>query len=229
MRYDYILIDIDDTLFNFSVAEETALRRLFEKYGFEFNNDVLQEYRKYNLATWRDIEAGVCTTKDLPERRFKNIIDESVFETHEDYLKFSNGYIEELKECAFVYDDSEALLKALYGKCKILVVTNGVKTVQDGRLSKSGFNKYFDKVYISEVIGCQKPSKEFFDYVMNDAGIKDRDKCIILGDSLTSDMQGGRNAGITTCRIVRGTKNNEKNPLCDYEIDNLIDFLEIVK
>ncbi len=228
MKYDNIFIDIDDTLFDFSMAEEASLKNLFEKNGLPFDDEFLSIYREHNLKLWRDIEKGVYTTDDLSELRFDGLVDKSRFGSHEEYLKFSDGYIDELACCPFVFDDAKPMLDKLYGKCNMYIVTNGVARVQYSRLEKSGLSGYFKRVFISEEIGLHKPLKKYFEYIFNAENITDKSRCIILGDSLTSDMLGGRNAGITTCRIVRKGSRIKENPLCDHQIRSLDEFIDIV-
>ncbi len=229
MKFDYVFIDIDDTLFDFSKAEEISLKNLLETHNIKFTKEFLDEYRSHNLKLWQKIEQGALTTDELPELRFEGLIDESLFDSHVAFIKFSNGYIDGLANCPFIFDDTKPLLDKLFGKCKIYIVTNGLQRVQHPRLDASGLKKYFDGIFISEEMGVQKPEKEFFDYIFEKENIKDREKCIILGDSLTSDMQGGRNAGITTCRIVRNGKPISESDLCDYQIRSLDEFLNIVE
>lgn len=227
MKFDHIFIDIDDTLFDFSKAERASLENLFNKHGLTFDDEFLAKYRKHNLKLWQDIEKGVYTTADLSELRFDTLVDKERFASHDEYLKFSDGYIDELARCPFVFDDAKPMLDKLYGKCNMYIVTNGVTRVQYNRLKASGFDRYFNKIFISEEIGLQKPLKKFFEYIFREENITDKSRCIILGDSLTSDMQGGRNAGITTCRIVRNKK-IKPNSLCDYQITGLDEFVNLV-
>ena len=115
------------------------------------------------------------------------------------------------------------LAPRLKGKVKLYAVTNGVTTTQTPRLEKSGLLPYFDGVFISEQMGCKKPEAEFFDKVFAAIGVSDRSRTVILGDSLTSDMQGGRNAGIKTCYF--GTDPDDR---CDFSITDLTQFPSIL-
>ena len=117
------------------------------------------------------------------------------------------------------------LLQRLQGKCRMFAVTNGVLTTQQPRLEKSGLNRYFEQVFISEQMGCKKPEKAFFDQVFAAIGPVDKSRCLLLGDSLTSDMQGGRNAGIATCYLGKDTG----DPRCDYVIEDLLQLPEILE
>ena len=119
---------------------------------------------------------------------------------------------------------SVELLDALRGRCRLFAVTNGVVTTQLPRLERSGLNACFEQVFISEAMGCKKPEPEFFDKCFAAMGPVDKSRCMLLGDSLTSDMQGGRNAGIATCLLGKPTD----DPRCDYVIQDLLELLPLL-
>ena len=225
-RFETVLMDIDNTLFDFDKTEENALRDTFEKYGVTFTQKALDEYRNTNRLLWERFEKGEIEKEYILEHRFDKVCKDNCL--HSDKAEMNDFYTDSLSKYFFPCDGAEELCKALHGKCKLYIVTNGLKKVQDGRIALSKMGKYFDGIFISEVMGVQKPSKEFFDIVFDAAQNKDRAKAIILGDSLTSDMTGGRNAGITTCRILPAGEKPQGNPLCDYEITHLSQFADIV-
>ena len=142
-----------------------------------------------------------------------------------DPLEANETYAKGLQQSAVLMPGCMELLNALHGKCRLFAVTNGVVTTQLPRLAKSGLDRYFEQVFISETMGSKKPAKEFFDLVFAAIGPVDKARCILLGDSLTSDMQGGRNAGIATCFLGKDTGDDR----CDYVISDLMEFLESVK
>ena len=118
------------------------------------------------------------------------------------------------------------LLEALHGKCRVYVVTNGDTFAQESRIARSGLAHLFDGVFISEQLGTKKPEKDFYDKVFAQIGEDRRKSAIMVGDSLSSDMQGGRNAGIPTC--FYGTRKNA-DERCDYVIEDLLDLLPILE
>ena len=140
-----------------------------------------------------------------------------------DYLAANGMYAKGLSESAVLMPHAMELLKQLKGKVKIYAVTNAVTSTQNPRMEKSGLAPYFDGVFISEQMGCKKPEKEFFDQVFAAIGVTDRSRTIILGDSLTSDMQGGRNAGIATCYFGKSPDHR-----CDFCITELTQFPSVI-
>ena len=120
-------------------------------------------------------------------------------------------------------------MKGLKGRIKQYAVTNGTKVAQDRKLLKSGLIDLFDGVFISEEIGVEKPGIGFFEYVWEQIGEYDPSEIMIVGDSLTSDIQGGNNAGIVCCWYNPSGKTNDKNLKIDYEITDLQDILELIK
>ena len=134
-------------------------------------------------------------------------------------------YVDGLKSKIFYKPNCMKFLDAVKGKYKLYALTNGVTLTQQVRLAKSGLEPYFERIFISEQMGCKKPEKEFFDKVFEAIGPVDKSRCIMLGDSLTSDMQGGRNAGIDTC--FYGGK--IEDPRCDYSICDLMELIPILE
>ena len=118
------------------------------------------------------------------------------------------------------------LLEALHGKCRVYVVTNGDTFAQESRIARSVLAHLFDGVFISEQLGCRKPEKVFFDRVFSIIGDELRSRAILVGDSLSSDMQGGRNAGIATCYYGKAENADDR---CDYVIGDLLELLPIVE
>ena len=119
----------------------------------------------------------------------------------------------------------EKLLQKLHPACEVYVITNGTTETQNLRIADSGMAQYFDGVFISEEMGCKKPEKQFFDKVFEKIGPEKRNRAIVLGDSLTSDMQGGRNAGLPTCFYGEPAKADGR---CDYVISDLLEFPGII-
>ena len=225
-KFDIALIDIDNTLFDFDKTEQNALKATMERYGAPFSMDFLERYRSSNRHLWELFEKGEIERSDIMKNRFNSLISE--YSVHADIGEMNEFYTDRLSEGYYPCEGAEELCRRLYGKVKIYIVTNGLVKVQHGRLAKCPFADCFENVFISEDIGAQKPTKEYFDRVFSLIKCNDRSKAIILGDSLTSDMQGGRNAGITTCRILPKGEKPSGNALCDYEITSLSQFADIV-
>lgn len=221
MKYDVILMDIDNTLLDFDAGTKESLTTLLASFGLELTDERLARFFTINNSLWTAYEHGEIEKSVIFATRFGLYLGEMGVQT--DPLEANARYARGLSESAVLMPDAIGLLERLKGRAKLCAVTNGVTTTQLPRLEKSGLNQYFDHVFISEQMGCKKPEKAFFDKVFEAVGSVDKSRCIILGDSLTSDMQGGRNAGITTCYLGR-----TPNELCDYTIESLTEFPAIV-
>lgn len=223
-----ILWDFDNTLLDFNIAEKTAIISTFKKLNLgTCSNKMLEEYIKINLSYWQKIEKNLINKKDALIKRFADFfslynIDKNIAET------FNNEYALALGDTIVYIDNSFELIKSLNKKYKQYIVTNGDRRVQNLRIKNSKFDKLVDKYFISDNIGAEKPNIEFFNYVLNYIEFVDKSEIIIVGDSLTSDIKGGNNAGIPTCWYNPNKKTASSEYKINYEIQNLNDILNIV-
>jgi len=225
--FKVILWDVDATLLNFEKAEEAGIRGCFEKYNLgECTDKMLENYKLINRGYWQMMERGEIEKPVLLVKRFEDFLnayglDASVA------AGFNELYQILLGETVVFYDHALETVLALKGKLLQCAVTNGTKVAQDRKLKNSGLDKEFDHIFISEVVGIEKPNKGFFDAVFAEIGEFDKDEVLIVGDSLTSDIQGGVNAGIKTCWFnPRGAKNTSAlKP--DYEIRDIGEVLKL--
>jgi len=222
MPYNIILMDIDNTLLDFNAGTADSLRQLLAGFGMELTEPRLARFFAINDALWTAYEHGEIEKAYIFPTRFQRWLGEMGIET--DWLAANEQYAEGLRQSAVLMPHAMELLEALKGTCALYGVTNGVVTTQTPRLVKSRLNEYLEQVFISEAMGCKKPEKAFFDKVFDTIGNPDKSRCIILGDSLTSDMQGGRNAGIATCFFGKDPHDDR----CDYVIGDLLEFLTIL-
>lgn len=138
-----------------------------------------------------------------------------------DTAAFNRKYLYELAEGVNFMPHCAELLRVLHGRVKVFILTNGDTYAQERRIEKSGFAPYFDGVFISEQLGCKKPEKAFYDKVFALVGEEYRGCTLMVGDSLSSDMQGGRNASIPTCFYGKREKADAR---CDYVIEDLLEL-----
>lgn len=226
MKYKIILIDIDDTLLDFQKSEEIAIIKTMEQYGVTPTEQLIQLYKSINSKHWKMFERGEIEREALLVSRFKEFFGPlNINETN--YSKINESYFDNLASNPIEIDGAAQFLEKLSKDYKIYAITNGVKRVQTRRLSLVSIKNYFEKIYISEEVGYQKPNVEYFEYVLNDLNIKDKKELLIIGDSLTSDIQGGINSGIDT--MWYNPKNNSSNIKYDYMINKYDDFFEIIK
>ena len=218
---EILLWDLDGTLLDFLASEKVALQQCFALFGLGACDAArVARYSAINVRHWERLERGELTKNQVQLGRFEEFfasegIDVSLAPP------FNEAYQERLGSTVVFLDNSYELVKSLKGRVGQYVVTNGTEKVQRQKLSRSGLGELFDGVFISDVVGAQKPSPVFFDRVLAKLGDPDRRRVMIVGDSLTGDMQGGMNAGLRCCWY-----NPEKAPRpaqyrIDYEITDL--------
>jgi len=227
--FKVILWDVDATLLNFEKAEEAGIRGCFEKYNLgECTDEMLENYKVINRGYWQAMERGEIEKPVLLVKRFEDFLNEYGLDASV-AAGFNELYQILLGETVVFYDHALETVQALKGKVLQCAVTNGTKVAQDRKLKNSGLDKEFDYVFISEVVGMEKPNKGFFDAVFAEIGEVDKDEVLIVGDSLTSDIQGGVNAGIKTCWFNPKGVENTSALKPDYEIRDIGEVPEIVK
>lgn len=196
MKYDILLFDVDATLLDFEKAEELAFFEVAKENKVNPTSQNFEIYKKFNLQNWADLENGLVTKERLLVRRFEQFY-EALEINDGNPEKFNNDYLVALSSKAVAFDYAETLLKNLKNANKrIYLVTNGVTSVQNGRISSSPIQKYIDGIFISEQLGTCKPQKLFFDLIANKIENYDKSRAIVIGDSLSSDIRGANNAGL---------------------------------
>ena len=216
-----ILWDIDGTLLSFKLAERAAIRACFEKFGLgELTEEMLANYSAINASYWKRLELGELTKGQVLRGRFEEFFAAHGLDTScvDD---FNAEYQVRLGETVVFNDDGKELVQRLQGKVKQYAVTNGTLVAQRGKLKNSGLDKLLDGVFISDVVGVEKPGKGFFDAVFAAIGSYDKDEVLIVGDSLTSDIQGGNNAGILCGWYNPGGEPVPEGLRIDYDIRDL--------
>ena len=227
MKYEILLFDADNTVLDFDKSEEQALQRAFSETGLQFNQTVLQVYRRNNIFQWQLFEQGKLTKSQVLINRFVETFKELNLSL-EHVEAVSNLYEEYLKLGFFVVPHAVEVLEQLQKSCKLYIVSNGVAQIQNSRMKGSGLEKYFLARFVSEEVGYPKPQKEYFDYCFKHIDGFDKSKTLIIGDSLTSDIQGGVNAGIDTCWFNPWHNVNKSKLIPTYEITDLREILQLV-
>ena len=222
MGYSILLTDIDNTLLDFTAGSHAALQKTMESLGVAFTQARLQRYLASNGSLWEAFERGEIPKDAIYPTRFVRFFGELGVEI--DPAAVNRRYMEGLRENIFFMPHCMEFLNAVKGRVKLYAVTNGDTLTQEVRLRNSGIGAYFDGVFISEQMGCKKPEQAFFDQVFAAIGAVDKKDCLLLGDSLTSDMQGGRNAGVDTCFLGK----LKSDPRCDYIVEDLLDVLPLL-
>ena len=197
MKYTTILFDADGTLLDFHRCEREAVAEAFSCLGIEVTNKMLDDYSKINDSLWKMLERKEIEKNVLIYRRFEIFFEK--YGILADARRMSEEYMRTLSDRAYLIDGAEELCRKLFGRARMYIVTNGLKSNQESRLKKCGLLKYFDGAFISEATGFEKPQIEFFEYVANHTPDFKKESTIIVGDSLSSDIRGGINFGIDTC------------------------------
>ena len=225
-NYDIVLLDADETVYDFKRAEKTAVSLTFEQFGVDPTDEVVALYSDINLSCWKMLERGELDREELKSYRFQKLF-EQIGAAPADYGAVNDSYLNHLAKQAFLLDGALHFIKKLHEYCRIYMATNGLTIPQTGRFNRAAFKPYVDGIYISEQIGVSKPDKAYFDYIFRDLNITDKSRVIMVGDSLTSDMLGGRNAGLTTCHYLNGAEPSHSE-LCDFEIQSYDEFFDIL-
>lgn len=226
MKYETILFDIDDTLFDFGISEKKALHKAFLEFGLPAGVEEYRvSYKEISKVLWRDLEQGLTILSDLGPERFKRLFLK--YELDIDANVFNSVYLGHLGKEIHLIQGAAELCGSLDG-CKLAVITNGFGDVQRSRIGGSPLCNAFKHIIVSEDAGFQKPDKGIFDYAFSKLEIKDKASVLIVGDSLTSDIQGGINYGIDTCWFNPNRKENNIGIKPTYEIRELNDLLKII-
>ena len=219
MKYEVILFDADETLFDFKKSEREAFRKTMLDFDIKYDESYhLKIYHDINAAIWNEFEQGLITQEKLKVERFKRLSDTLKISFNE--IRFAKLYSKYLADASFLYDDSIDLVESLNKYYKLIIITNGLTSVQDKRIRKSIISKYFEDIVISEEILVSKPNPKIFEHALKNINYVDKSKVLIVGDSLTSDIQGGINFGIDTCWYNPNKIINETSIKPTYEIAN---------
>lgn len=225
-RYQTLLLDADRTLLDFDTTEKKALRKTFQKYGFPFTPEIESMYLDINKQLWADYEKGLIDRNTVIYKRFGELFAKVGIDG--DGVAFEDDYQAELGRGHDLMPYAMEVVTALEKEFDLYIVTNGVVATQYSRLHDAKLDLHFKKIFVSEECGYQKPQKEFFDFCFQHIDNLELSKTLIVGDSLSSDIQGGNNAGIATCWF------NPTNMTCatemriDHEIYDLRQLYEIV-
>lgn len=195
MKISTILLDLDDTILDFKASERASIIKLMEYLNVKVTEDRINKYHEIDNLYWQRYEKKEITKDVIFKERFKVFFEDYCLCKFDDYENINDIYFSYLTTNVYLIPSSIEFLEKIKEHFKVYVITNGVKFVQEKRIELSSLKKYFDKIYISEEIGLQKPDKNFFLYVLNDTK-SNKENTIVIGDSLTSDITGANNTGL---------------------------------
>lgn len=229
LKYKFLLFDLDHTLLDFDAAEDIALTQLLEEEGVEDIQTYKDYYVPMNKALWKDLEQKKITKAELINTRFAKLFAHFGIEKDGAYL--AERYQFFLSKQGQTFPGVEDLLKNLIKQgYELYAATNGITYIQTGRLEQSGIAPYFKEIFISEQLHTQKPDVEFYEKIGARIPNFDKKYALMIGDSLSADIQGGENAGIDTVWYNPQHLENKTQANPTYEVDSyqaLLDCLEL--
>lgn len=227
MKYEVVIFDADGVLFDFERAEKFALEGMMKHYKLEYDPEYhLKHYKEINSAVWDEFERELISAEALKSERFRRFFDRIGMNLNPQEV--SLRYMDYLSEAGFLLEGAVEILEGLKEKVRLVLMTNGLSLVQNGRLKQSDLAKYFEEIIISEEIGYAKPNPEIFKIAFEKIKYNNKKKVLMVGDSLKSDVQGGINFGIDTCWFNPMKKENKSGLIPTYEIGKLKEIRDIV-
>ncbi len=227
MKYTDILFDLDGTILDFEAAQSKAFAACLKQNNIEQTDDMLDRYSSINEKLWLELEKGNITKDEVLVKRFEQLfelygIDVSAEKVRDDYEEALSFDTTEIDNARFILD----FLK-LRG-VNMHIITNGVSKIAKSRIEKSGLSGHFNFIAVSEEAGCAKPCTDFFDYVFKGAGISDKSKVLVVGDSISADIKGAENYELDSVYFNRYDLEIPEDATPTYTINNLYDILKIV-
>ena len=227
MTYKFLLFDLDHTLLDFDTAEDVALTQLLKEEGVEDIQAYKDYYIPMNKALWKDLELKKIRKQELVNTRFSKLF--SHFGIEKDGVYLAERYQFYLAQQGQVFSGAMELLDSLIDRgYELYAATNGITTIQTGRMAQSGLAPYFNQVFISEQLQTQKPDALFYEKKGQQIAGFSKEKALMIGDSLTADIQGGNNAGIDTIWYNPHHLENHTQAQPTYEVDSYQALLELL-
>ena len=229
--YHWLLFDADGTLFDYDLAEAKALEGTFHNFKLPFHTHSADTYRLINRQVWDDFEKGQISAEVLRTARFERLFEALKINApgkRQSVLDFSRQYLQNLAQAGDLIPGAFETLETLRKKYRLGIITNGLQDVQRPRLAASGIAAFFDVISISDELGVAKPDPRFFQQTFEHMGRPPRETVLVIGDSLSSDIQGGNQSGLDTCWFnPTGSPSNPSIP-ATFEIRNLTELIDLL-
>ncbi len=223
----HVFLDVDNTILDFNKAEAIALEKTLSALSVPHSPEVIRRYSQLNLAQWKLLEQGKLTREQVKVRRYRLLFDE--LKTDASPEKAARIYEGLLGQGHYFIDGAVEMLQALYGSFHLYLATNGTASVQKSRLKSAEIEPFFEQIFISEELGCNKPETAFFERCF--AAIPDfkKEEAVMVGDSLTSDILGGIRAGIRTVWFNKDLNESSGEIRPDHTIKALSELLGLLR
>lgn len=226
-KYEVLLFDLDNTLFDFEAAEKEALIATKEKLNSELTYEAFHDlYQSVNKPLWEALERGEITSGEIKTERFIRLIEK--LGSNHDPIEISEFYTARLGEGIHPIPDALEVIEQLSSRYELVALTNGIQTVQENRMSRSPIGKFFKHLVISEAVGYSKPEPEIFDTALSLVKTTEKTKVLMIGDSLKADIEGAYKFGIDAVWVNLKSIKSPENPTYIAQVNHLKDLLSIL-
>ena len=217
---EFLFLDLDDTILDFHKAEKIAISKTFREFGIEPTDEVLRRYSQINKECWHKLELGEWIREQVLVRRFELLFGEYGIAC--DGTQVARAYEKNLSVGHYFLPGAEEAVDRLSRKYRLFLASNGTASVQKGRMTSANLYRFFEKVFVSQELGTNKPAKEFFERATAQIPGYDPAKAMMVGDSLTSDILGGIRAGMKTCWVNPNHAPADPQIPADYKIESIM-------
>ena len=226
MRYEWLLFDADNTLFDFDKSEAFALQRVFQDFRIPYSEELRDIYHRINSQCWKAFEDGEMDKLELRFKRFEWFFEE--IGKKADPVSFSEQYLAYLSQTGYMIPGALPLLQKLHQQFQLAIITNGLKEVQRPRLRQADIYDLFEVIVVSDEIEHSKPDPAFFAYAFEQMGQPGKEKALVIGDSINSDIRGGQQFGLDTCWYNPSEKENPGEISPTFIIRTLSELRQII-
>jgi YjjG family noncanonical pyrimidine nucleotidase len=225
-RYRWVLFDADHTLFDFDKASEEALAEVLGAHGTDWEKGMYADYKRINMECWSEHERGIINRDTLVYERFRRYFEFRQLDL--DPVETQKQYLRRLGAKPYLMPGAEEMMSLLEGNVGLGYITNGMPQVQRPRMEMIGWDKRFDVIVIAGEIGVSKPHEAYFQYVHGQIGSPDHADVLVVGDSLTADIEGAASFGYHTCWYNPNEEACDLRQGPDYTIKHLSALREIL-
>lgn len=226
-KYKFLLFDADNTLLDFTRSEDAAIRLTMNAFGITPTDELCESYSRINLSLWKALERKEIDKSTLKTKRFELFLKENALQG--DQVLMAKYYMDSLSRQSFVMDGAKELLLELQDDYEIYIITNGIGFIQRGRMGASHINGLYKKLYISDEIGFEKPDVRYFERVFEDIEGFDKERALIIGDSMSSDIKGAISCAVDCCYFTPQGKMPSGDIRPTYTITKLSQLHDILK
>ena len=226
-KYDIFLFDADNTLYDFDKGQIHALKTVFANHGLAYSDDILATYERISIPLWTSYEKGELSAAELQTLRFDRLFNE--IGVRHDSREFNAEYLHELGKCSFLIDGASEICRKIVSCGKqIFIITNGFAKTHEARIGNSPIERYVSGLFVSETVGYSKPDKRYFEHVFSHIPSMNKERVLVVGDSLSTDIAGGNVAGVDTCWFNLREIENRTSITPTYEIHKLCGVEQLV-